>query len=381
MGNLKEIVGIKNDQDFQQLVNNGTITYGEETIEYSDDAIYFTPEESYSKDEIDAKETRLQMQIDGIGTGLGVVDRHLNDVQANINAVNAKIPSTASATNQLADQDFVNSSVSTATATFRGTVNSYNDLPTMVDLNDYSFVKSTDSAGNTLYKRYKYDGTQWVFEYTLNNSSFTAEQWATINSGLTQGSIPTQLSQLIEDSTHRTVTDSEKLAWNNKSDFSGSYDDLSNKPNLFSGNYNDLSNKPTLFSGSYNDLTNKPTFATVATSGDYNDLTNKPTIPDLSDCLKVTEESTTAYCKLSNGLILQWGSAVLDQNNGTTKNIALKTPFANSSYGIVASHGTGTINNDYINSFKITARTKTYFTVQKHFSESNEYIWWVAIGF
>lgn len=34
-----------------------------------------------------------------------------------------------------------------------------------------------------------------------------------------------------------------------------------------------------LFSGSYNDLTNKPALKTVATSGSYNDLTNKPTIP------------------------------------------------------------------------------------------------------
>lgn len=33
------------------------------------------------------------------------------------------------------------------------------------------------------------------------------------------------------------------------------------------------------FSGSYNDLTDKPTLATVATSGSYNDLTDKPTIP------------------------------------------------------------------------------------------------------
>jgi hypothetical protein len=27
---------------------------------------------------------------------------------------------------------------------------------------------------------------KWAYEYSLNNSSFTAEQWATINSGLAQ---------------------------------------------------------------------------------------------------------------------------------------------------------------------------------------------------
>ena len=44
--------------------------------------------------------------------------------------------------------------------------------------------------------------------------------------------IPTDLSELNQDSTHRLVTDSEKQTWNNKSDFSGSYNDLTNKPSI-----------------------------------------------------------------------------------------------------------------------------------------------------
>ena len=59
------------------------------------------------------------------------------------------------------------------------------------------------------------------------------------------------------------VTTGEKYTWNHKSDFSGNYVDLTNKPELFSGSYNDLTDKPTLFSGSYNDLTNKPTIPTL----------------------------------------------------------------------------------------------------------------------
>ena len=58
---------------------------------------------------------------------------------------------------------------------------------------------------------------------------------------------------------------------------SGSYNDLTDKP-TFSGSYNDLTDKPTLFSGSYEDLTNKPNLATVATSGNYEDLTNTPNL-------------------------------------------------------------------------------------------------------
>ena len=42
------------------------------------------------------------------------------------------------------------------------------------------------------------------------------------------------------------ITNQDISNWNNKSDFSGSYDDLEDKPELFSGDYNDLDNKPTI---------------------------------------------------------------------------------------------------------------------------------------
>lgn len=44
--------------------------------------------------------------------------------------------------------------------------------------------------------------------------------------------IPGALADLSSDSTHRTVTDAEKEAWNAKSDFSGNYNDLTNKPTI-----------------------------------------------------------------------------------------------------------------------------------------------------
>lgn len=45
-------------------------------------------------------------------------------------------------------------------------------------------------------------------------------------------SMPSKLSELESDSMNRTVTDTEKQAWNNKSDFSGSYNDLADKPTI-----------------------------------------------------------------------------------------------------------------------------------------------------
>ena len=115
---------------------------------------------------------------------------------SNISTINGKIPSQASTTNQLADKSFVNSSISTNTANFIGTFNSVADLEAYggtLTNNDYAFVIGTDQQGNTIYNRYKYttatNPAEWVFEYALNNSSFTANQWASINSGATTTNI------------------------------------------------------------------------------------------------------------------------------------------------------------------------------------------------
>lgn len=51
--------------------------------------------------------------------------------------------------------------------------------------------------------------------------------------------VPTKLSELSGDSTHRLVTDTEKAAWNAKSNFSGAYGDLTGKPTKVSTFEND----------------------------------------------------------------------------------------------------------------------------------------------
>lgn len=44
--------------------------------------------------------------------------------------------------------------------------------------------------------------------------------------------VPKNLSDLQDDAEHRTVTDTEKQSWNDKSDFSGNYEDLQGKPTI-----------------------------------------------------------------------------------------------------------------------------------------------------
>lgn len=96
--------------------------------------------------------------------------------------------------------------------------------------------------------------------------------------------IPTNVSELTNDSGYLT-----------------SHQDLSSfalKTELFSGSYNDLTNKPTLFSGSYNDLSDVPVLVVS-----YDDLTDKPSIPqdlsDLTDTNNLLETDFTGYATVS----------------------------------------------------------------------------------
>lgn len=107
-----------------------------------------------------------------------------------------------------ASKSFVNSSIATATATFRGTFNSVAALRAYTgekDNNDYAFVvgyDETETGQVKQYDRYKFtENDEWVFEYTLNNSSFTAAQWSAINSGITEtkvAQIETNRQDIIE---------------------------------------------------------------------------------------------------------------------------------------------------------------------------------------
>lgn len=129
----------------------------------------------------------------------------VGDTESAISTINGKIPSGASSSNQLVDTTTMNSAISTATATFRGTYNEVSDLSLTIsatqlqiatalgstiataDNNDYCFVEipTADATPTEIAQvdRYKYNGSAWSFEYTLNSSGFTASQWASINSG------------------------------------------------------------------------------------------------------------------------------------------------------------------------------------------------------
>lgn len=163
-----------------------------------------------------------------------------------ITTIEGKIPSSATSSNQLADKSFVNSSIATSTAFYLGSFNSFAELQAYSGEktnNDYAYVKETDSLGQEYIDRYKWNSNNnsWLLEYKVNNTTFTAAQLAAINSGIT--------------STDKDVIDNLSTVAT-----SGSYNDLSNKPNL-------------------SVYATAASLSTVATSGSYDDLSNKPTIP------------------------------------------------------------------------------------------------------
>lgn len=129
------------------------------------------------------------------------------DQKTGLLALYAKAPSTLwNEGNEVADKFFVNSSIQTATATYQGSYNLVTDLSLTIsasradiasalgsaisgeDNNDYAFVEIPTANDNPTeiarIERYKFNGTAWSYEYTLNNSGFTAAQWASINSGI-----------------------------------------------------------------------------------------------------------------------------------------------------------------------------------------------------
>lgn len=111
--------------------------------------------------------------------------------------INSLFPAEATASNQLADKEFVTDAISTNTALFKGTYTTLADIEAIVDAddNDYAYLSGIDAAGNTIYKRYKYSDGSWLYEWELSNTQFTTDEWAAIRSGVTSALV-TKLNNL-----------------------------------------------------------------------------------------------------------------------------------------------------------------------------------------
>lgn len=140
---------------------------------------------------------------------------------------------------------FVNSSVATNTANFLGNFSltdlgvTYDDDPDALNVaitsalnaktwpsgfptnNDYVYIEVKNPATTGVddrVERFKYADVlaSWGYEYTLNNSSFTAQEIAAIDSGITSEKVTGYDSHLNNTTIH--VTSSDKSTWNGKQD-------------------------------------------------------------------------------------------------------------------------------------------------------------------
>ena len=114
--------------------------------------------------------------------------------------------------------------------------------------------------------------------------------------------IPTKTSELTNDSGF--LTEHQPIKTINGESLIGEGNLVINS---FSGSYNDLTDKPTIPDAQVNSdwnatsgvsqILNKPTLSIVATSGSYNDLLNKPTIPTntVPMVVEFADGTTTTY--------------------------------------------------------------------------------------
>ena len=149
--------------------------------------------------------------------------------QTNITTINNKIPSAATSSNQLADKAFVNSSINAVAAYYITADATGNAFATKAALdagpyyhdgtartpteNDYAIVSADETHNNTC-TRYSYTGSQWSFQYIVNDTPFTQAQINAINSGITSTLVSNYSTHIADTTIH--VTSNDKTTWNGK---------------------------------------------------------------------------------------------------------------------------------------------------------------------
>lgn len=206
-----------------------------ESLSKADTALQKAPDVTVSQSGSGNVVTDVKQNGHGITVTKGETFAKQSDftsLNGRVGTVEGKIPTQASATNQLADKSFVNSSVQTATANFRGNWDTWADIPSSTDLypedyagsktpttNDYLVVKNASgyNSANTGTWRFKYSGawgtngkSGWKPEYQVNETPLTSAQLAALNSGVTStlvGQITTNKNDIASIKTKNTEQD------------------------------------------------------------------------------------------------------------------------------------------------------------------------------
>ena len=118
-----------------------------------------------------------------------------------ISTINWKIPSEATSSNKLADKNYVDDSINSVTAYYITKNAAWDQFATYAELsaattfyswwvartptrNDYCIVVADENHDNAT-TRYIYQGSQWEYQYTVNETALTTAQLNALNSGIT----------------------------------------------------------------------------------------------------------------------------------------------------------------------------------------------------
>ena len=194
----------------------------------------------------------------GLSQILNKPDLSVYALASDLNNVEDLIPSAATDQNQLADKAFVNSSISNMAANYVTSDAQGDNFATKAALssgpyyhkgqtytlteNDYALVESDETKDNAT-TRYIYDGSQWSFQYIVNDTPFTQSQLDAINSGITANKV----------SGYDSLVSNVQADWNAQSGLA----QILNKPTIPT-NTSDLNNDSGFIDNSVNDLTNYP---------------------------------------------------------------------------------------------------------------------------
>lgn len=171
-----------------------------------------------TENDITLTDTEKESARTWIGAGS---QEDVTSIEGDVSTIESKIPSTASSTNLLADRAFVNSSINnlaafyltsnvagdafaTKAALVAGPYYFQGELRTAT-LNDYAIVIADETKDNAS-TRYMYDGTQWDFQYVINDTPFTQDQLNAINSTITQEKVESYSAHIINESNPHSVT-------------------------------------------------------------------------------------------------------------------------------------------------------------------------------
>lgn len=187
----------------------------------------------------------------------------LNNDGSAVNAINASL---ANKVDKVSGYGLSSNDYTTLEKTKLAGLSNYNDTAIYTALNNGLSTKVDKVTGyglssNDFTSTYKNILNNLGFLSTLNTLDYNSIYL------INKPTIPVNLYDLSSDSSHRVVTDVEIASWNAKSNFSGSYNDLTNKPTIInvdisgkadkiiggiSGNFVALDNTGNIIDSGYN---------------------------------------------------------------------------------------------------------------------------------